>query len=44
VRYKPASATELLCRNVLVYGAGGIVLPFLGIKIIDVVLTVLHLV
>lgn len=39
VRYRPASAEALLGRNLLVYGVGGVVLPFLGIKIIDVVIT-----
>jgi potassium-transporting ATPase ATP-binding subunit len=44
VRYKPTSPTKLLYRNLLIYGAGGIVLPFVGIKIIDVILIILHLV
>jgi K+-transporting ATPase ATPase B chain len=35
VRYKPASASAMLRRNIYVYGVGGIVLPFLGIKAID---------
>ncbi|MEO9138350.1 MAG: potassium-transporting ATPase subunit KdpB [Jatrophihabitans sp.] len=35
VRYTPASASAMLRRNLLVYGAGGIVVPFLGIKLID---------
>ena len=35
VRYTPASASALLRRNVLVYGLGGLVLPFVGIKLID---------
>ncbi len=43
VRYKPTSPTALLYRNLLIYGAGGLVLPFIGIKIIDVILTLLHL-
>ncbi|HET9650197.1 MAG TPA: potassium-transporting ATPase subunit KdpB [Microlunatus sp.] len=38
VRYRPASASRLLRRNLLVYGVGGIVVPFLGIKIIDLLL------
>ncbi|MBB5873687.1 K+-transporting ATPase ATPase B chain [Allocatelliglobosispora scoriae] len=38
VRYKPSSAGALLTRNLWVYGLGGIVAPFLGIKIIDVLL------
>ncbi|WUD86238.1 potassium-transporting ATPase subunit KdpB [Streptomyces sp. NBC_00503] len=35
VRYKPASAHDLLRRNLAVYGFGGLVLPFVGIKLID---------
>ena len=35
VRYRPASASQLLPRNLLVYGLGGIVAPFVGIKLID---------
>ncbi len=35
VKYRPASASSLLTRNVLVYGLGGIVTPFIGIKLID---------
>ena len=38
VRYRPAGATVLLRRNLLVYGVGGLVAPFLGIKLIDLVL------
>jgi K+-transporting ATPase ATPase B chain len=37
------SAEALLRRNLLIYGAGGIVVPFIGIKIIDVVITLLRL-
>jgi len=37
VRYRPVGATALLRRNVLVYGLGGLVLPFIGIKLIDLV-------
>jgi K+-transporting ATPase ATPase B chain len=43
VSYRPMSAASLLRRNLLVYGCGGIIVPFLGIKLIDVVVTVLHL-
>ncbi|MFI7068950.1 potassium-transporting ATPase subunit KdpB [Micromonospora sediminicola] len=35
VRYRPASASALLSRNLLLYGLGGIVVPFVGIKLID---------
>jgi K+-transporting ATPase ATPase B chain len=39
VAYRPLSAAALLQRNLLVYGLGGIIVPFIGIKIIDVLLT-----
>ncbi|RKN41098.1 potassium-transporting ATPase subunit KdpB [Micromonospora endolithica] len=38
VRYRPASASKLLSRNLLVYGLGGIVVPFVGIKLIDLLI------
>ncbi|WP_325063848.1 potassium-transporting ATPase subunit KdpB [Lysobacter panacisoli] len=38
VRFKPASSVALLRRNMLVYGVGGVLLPFAGIKLIDLVL------
>jgi K+-transporting ATPase ATPase B chain len=38
VRFKPASATVLLRRNMLIYGLGGVLLPFAGIKAIDLML------
>jgi len=38
VKYKPMSAASLLRRNLLIYGLGGIVVPFIGIKIIDVII------
>ena len=41
VRFKPASATELLRNNMLIYGLGGLVLPFIAIKLIDIVLSTL---
>jgi K+-transporting ATPase ATPase B chain len=44
IRYRPAPAAALLRRNLLVYGLGGIVAPFIGIKAIDVLLVALHLV
>jgi potassium-transporting ATPase ATP-binding subunit len=38
VRYKPSSASQLLARNLYVYGIGGIVAPFAGIKLIDLII------
>jgi potassium-transporting ATPase ATP-binding subunit len=43
VRFRPVSATALLRRNLLVYGLGGIVLPFIGIKLIDLAVNLTHL-
>jgi potassium-transporting ATPase ATP-binding subunit len=43
VRFHPVSASALLRRNLLVYGLGGIVLPFIGIKLIDVVVNLINL-
>jgi potassium-transporting ATPase ATP-binding subunit len=43
VKYEPKSAQALLRRNLLIYGAGGVVVPFLGIKVIDLCLTGLGL-
>ena len=43
VRYRPQSAARLLARNLVIYGAGGIIVPFVGIKIIDVIVTALGL-
>jgi K+-transporting ATPase ATPase B chain len=39
VRYRPVGAASLLRRNLLIYGVGGVVAPFIGIKILDVLLT-----
>jgi K+-transporting ATPase ATPase B chain len=41
VRYVPGSATAMLRRNLVVYGLGGIVAPFVGIKIIDMLLSII---
>ncbi len=43
VKYRPMSAAAMLQRNLIVYGAGGIIAPFLGIKLIDMLITALHL-
>jgi potassium-transporting ATPase ATP-binding subunit len=37
VRYRPIGANALLRRNLLIYGSGGIVAPFIGIKLVDLV-------
>ena len=44
VAYRPVGASALLRRNLLIYGLGGLALPFIGIKAIDVVVAALHLV
>jgi potassium-transporting ATPase ATP-binding subunit len=44
VKYRPESAANILKRNILMYGVGGLLIPFIGIKIIDIILTVLKLV
>jgi K+-transporting ATPase ATPase B chain len=44
VRYRAIGATALLRRNLLIYGIGGIILPFIGIKLIDMLLASLNLV
>jgi K+-transporting ATPase ATPase B chain len=43
VGFRPAPASELLQRNLLIYGLGGIIAPFIGIKAIDLIVTALHL-
>ncbi len=43
VRYRPIGAAALLRRNLWIYGVGGVIIPFVGIKAIDVVVTALHL-
>jgi len=43
VRYQPVSAASLLRRNLLIYGVGGLIAPFIGIKLIDMVISSLHL-
>jgi K+-transporting ATPase ATPase B chain len=41
VRYKPSSASAMLRRNLLIYGVGGLVTPFIGIKLIDLLVSVI---
>jgi K+-transporting ATPase ATPase B chain len=43
VKYRPAPAGTLLGRNLAVYGLGGLVAPFVGIKLIDLAVSALHL-
>jgi K+-transporting ATPase ATPase B chain len=43
VKYRPIGAAVLLRRNLLIYGLGGLVVPFVGIKLIDMLLVALHL-
>jgi K+-transporting ATPase ATPase B chain len=43
VRYRPIGAGALLLRNLWIYGVGGVIIPFAGIKAIDLVVTALHL-
>jgi potassium-transporting ATPase ATP-binding subunit len=43
VKYRPSSANTILTNNLLVYGLGGIILPFIGIKLIDLALAALRL-
>lgn len=41
VKYRPASASQILQRNLLVYGLGGVIAPFVGIKLIDLLVSLL---
>ncbi|HEV7157065.1 MAG TPA: potassium-transporting ATPase subunit KdpB [Caulobacteraceae bacterium] len=43
VRYRPIGASRLLQRNLLIYGLGGVSAPFVGIKLIDILITAIHL-
>lgn len=43
VAYRPLGADKILCRNILIYGFGGLLVPFVGIKLIDVLLSLLGL-
>jgi len=43
VSYRPVGAAQLLRRNLLVYGLGGLIVPFVGIKIVDLAVSALHL-
>jgi K+-transporting ATPase ATPase B chain len=39
VKYRPMGAAALLRRNIWIYGVGGIIVPFIGIKLIDMLIT-----
>ncbi|WP_314137765.1 potassium-transporting ATPase subunit KdpB [uncultured Plantibacter sp.] len=41
VKYRPLSASKVLSRNLLIYGLGGVIAPFIGIKLIDLVVTLI---
>ena len=38
VKYRPMSSGKILAKNMLIYGVGGIITPFIGIKIIDLII------
>ena len=41
VKYRPVGASAVLSRNLLIYGIGGIIAPFIGIKLIDLVISLI---
>ena len=43
VQYRPTGAASILRRNLLIYGIGGIIVPFIGIKLIDLAVTAIGL-
>jgi K+-transporting ATPase ATPase B chain len=43
VAYRPLGASAILKRNMLIYGVGGLIVPFIGIKLIDMIMVLLHL-
>jgi potassium-transporting ATPase ATP-binding subunit len=44
VRYRPVSANRVLALNIVIYGFGGILIPFIGIKLIDMLLVSIHMI
>ncbi len=44
VKYRPMGASAILRRNILIYGIGGLVAPFIGIKLIDLILRLIHVI
>jgi len=43
VKFRPLGAAKILQRNLLIYGVGGVIIPFIGIKAIDLIVAALHL-
>jgi K+-transporting ATPase ATPase B chain len=43
VKFRPLGAAKILQRNLLIYGVGGVIVPFIGIKAIDLLVNALHL-
>ena len=39
IKYRPMSSSKMLVRNLMIYGVGGIITPFVGIKIIDLIIS-----
>jgi K+-transporting ATPase ATPase B chain len=44
VKFRPLGAKAILQRNMVIYGLGGIIIPFIGIKLIDMLVNFIHLV
>ena len=44
VKYRPVGANAVLRRNLFIYGLGGVIIPFIGIKIIDIIIKTMGLV
>jgi K+-transporting ATPase ATPase B chain len=44
VKYRPLGASIVLRKNVLIYGVGGLIVPFIGIKLIDMLITAMRIV
>jgi K+-transporting ATPase ATPase B chain len=43
VKFRPLGAAQILQRNLLIYGVGGVIVPFVGIKLIDLIVAGMHL-
>jgi len=44
VKYRPLGASVVLRNNALIYGVGGLIVPFIGIKLIDMLITTMHII